>query len=80
MRGAIPAHDPTVRPTIDAIERELVDEGFVYRFRHDYRPLAETEAHFCNGFGGDPIITVAQIPAAEFARVTSFREDRFTRT
>jgi GH15 family glucan-1,4-alpha-glucosidase len=31
--GFLPAHDPRVRGTIEAIERELVDGGFVLRYR-----------------------------------------------
>ena len=33
--GFLPAHDPRVRGTIEAIERELVDGGFVLRYRTD---------------------------------------------
>ena len=31
--GFLPAHDPRVRATIEAVERELVDGGFVLRYR-----------------------------------------------
>ena len=31
--GFLPAHDPRVRGTVEAIERELVDGGFVLRYR-----------------------------------------------
>ena len=31
--GFLPAHDPRVRGTIEAIERELVEGGFVLRYR-----------------------------------------------
>jgi GH15 family glucan-1,4-alpha-glucosidase len=31
--GFLPAHDPRVRGTIEAVERELVDGGFVLRYR-----------------------------------------------
>ncbi len=33
--GFLPAHDPRVRGTIEAIERELVEGGFVLRYRTD---------------------------------------------
>ncbi len=33
IMGFLPAHDPRVRGTIEAIERELVDGGFVLRYR-----------------------------------------------
>ncbi len=32
--------------TLDAVEHELTHDGFVYRFRHDARPLAEAEGSF----------------------------------
>jgi alpha,alpha-trehalase len=38
-----------VPPEIDErhVERDLTEDGFVYRFRHDTRPLAEAEGAFC---------------------------------
>jgi GH15 family glucan-1,4-alpha-glucosidase len=33
MVGFLPAHDPRVKGTIEAVERELVDGGFVLRYR-----------------------------------------------
>ena len=35
LMGFLPAHDPRVRGTIEAIERELVEGGFVLRYRTD---------------------------------------------
>jgi alpha,alpha-trehalase len=37
-----------VPPEIDErhVERDLTEDGFVYRFRHDTRPLAEAEGAF----------------------------------
>jgi GH15 family glucan-1,4-alpha-glucosidase len=35
LRGAIPATDPRHRATVDAVERELAKDGYVYRFRED---------------------------------------------
>lgn len=46
IRGAIPASDARSVATVDAVERELTDDGFVYRFRHDHRPLPEAEGAF----------------------------------
>jgi len=46
VRGAVPPADPRSLATITAVARELSDDGFVYRFRHDDRPLHEAEGAF----------------------------------
>lgn len=46
IRGAIPADNPISRRTLDAVRTELGRDGYVYRFRHDDRPLAEAEGAF----------------------------------
>lgn len=46
IRGAVPADDPRSRATLDAVRADLADQGYVYRFRHDDRPLAESEGAF----------------------------------
>ena len=46
IRGALPACDDRSVATLEAVQRELTDDGFVYRFRHDARPLAEAEGAF----------------------------------
>jgi GH15 family glucan-1,4-alpha-glucosidase len=46
IRGALPSWDDRSVATLDAVERELTDDGFVYRFRHDARPLSEAEGAF----------------------------------
>lgn len=46
LRGAFPADDPRVRATLEAYLRELVHDGYAYRFRHDRRELAEAEGAF----------------------------------
>ncbi|OBG25649.1 glycoside hydrolase family 15 protein [Mycobacterium sp. E3198] len=46
VRGAVPADDPRTRATLDAVRRELTDDGFVYRFRHDDRDLGDAEGAF----------------------------------
>lgn len=46
IRGAVPADDPRSIATLRAVESELADDGFVYRFRHDDRPLAAAEGAF----------------------------------
>jgi hypothetical protein len=46
LRGAVPADDPMTVATWRAVHRELADDGYVYRFRHDSRPLHEAEGAF----------------------------------
>ncbi len=46
VRGSLPADDPRSQATVRAIARELADDGFVYRFRHDDRPLHAAEGAF----------------------------------
>lgn len=46
IRGALPASDPRSLATLDAVRTELIEDGYVYRFRHDQRPLYEAEGAF----------------------------------
>jgi hypothetical protein len=46
IRGALPAADPRSVATVAAVRDELAQEGYVYRFRHDARPLGEAEGAF----------------------------------
>lgn len=46
LRGAVAPDDPRSVATVRAVLDELEDDGFVYRFRHDDRPLAEAEGAF----------------------------------
>ncbi|MGC5165297.1 glycoside hydrolase family 15 protein [Luteimicrobium sp. DT211] len=46
VRGALPADDPRTRATVRAVTGELVQDGFVYRFSPDERPLGEAEGAF----------------------------------
>ena len=46
LRGAIAADDPRTTATLAAYYRELTDNGYAYRFRHDQRPLGEVEGAF----------------------------------
>ncbi|MFI2644024.1 glycoside hydrolase family 15 protein [Streptomyces sp. NPDC018610] len=46
MRGALPAHDPRSRATLAACRAQLTQDHFVYRFRHDDRPLEDAEGAF----------------------------------
>ncbi|HEX4722046.1 MAG TPA: glycoside hydrolase family 15 protein [Pseudonocardiaceae bacterium] len=46
IRGALPAGDPRTVATLDAVGRELVDDGYVYRFAHHGRQLGDAEGAF----------------------------------
>jgi GH15 family glucan-1,4-alpha-glucosidase len=46
IRGAVPASDPRSLATLEAVRAELTEDGFVYRFRHDHRPLHDAEGAF----------------------------------
>jgi GH15 family glucan-1,4-alpha-glucosidase len=46
IRGAVPTDDPRSKATMDAVARELTDDGFVYRFRDDSRPMDQAEGAF----------------------------------
>ena len=46
IRGALPMEDPRNLATAAAVRRELASDGFVYRFRHDARPLDQAEGAF----------------------------------
>ncbi|WP_232248507.1 glycoside hydrolase family 15 protein [Streptacidiphilus rugosus] len=46
VRGALPADDPRTEATLRAVSMQLVEDGFVYRFRHDQNPLGDAEGAF----------------------------------
>lgn len=46
LRGSVPADDPRNRSTLAAYLRELTEDGYAYRFRHDERPLRDAEGSF----------------------------------
>jgi alpha,alpha-trehalase len=46
IRGAVPADDPRSVATLRAVQEELCDDGYAYRFRPDERPLGEAEGAF----------------------------------
>ena len=46
LRGALPHDDPRTRATLEAVRTELGEDYFLYRFRHDERPLHEAEGAF----------------------------------
>jgi GH15 family glucan-1,4-alpha-glucosidase len=46
IRGALAPGDPRSLATIHAVQEELAEDGYVYRFRHDARPLHNAEGAF----------------------------------
>ena len=46
VRGATTAADPRALATIAAVQDDLARDGYLYRFRHDQRPLHEAEGAF----------------------------------
>jgi GH15 family glucan-1,4-alpha-glucosidase len=46
IRGGTDLADPRTIATIEAVRTELSADGFVYRFRHDARPLHKAEGAF----------------------------------
>ncbi|MCZ2401965.1 glycoside hydrolase family 15 protein [Paenarthrobacter sp. Z7-10] len=46
IRGALPSGDPRSVATVQAIRDSLTHDGYLYRFRHDERPLDESEGAF----------------------------------
>ena len=46
IRGAVPADDPRSIATLRAVEAELTQQGYAYRYRPDARPLGEAEGAF----------------------------------
>ena len=74
IRGAVPPDDPRARATVQAVTAELADDGFVYRFRHDDRPLHEAEGAFL--LCGFWMALAAQAAGDEVAAVRWFERDR----
>ena len=46
LRGALAADDPWTTATLAAVNDHLVDDGFIYRYRIDERPLGSGEGAF----------------------------------
>jgi GH15 family glucan-1,4-alpha-glucosidase len=46
IRGVLPPDDPRTRATLKAIDDELTEDGFVYRYRMDDRRLGDSEGAF----------------------------------
>jgi alpha,alpha-trehalase len=46
IRGGMPTDDPRTLATLDAVARELTEDGYCYRYRPDERPLGDSEGAF----------------------------------
>jgi alpha,alpha-trehalase len=46
IRDAVPAGDPRSLATLRAVTEDLARDGYLYRFRHDQRPLEQAEGAF----------------------------------
>jgi hypothetical protein len=46
VRGALPGSDPRTLATLRVVRDQLAREEYVYRFRHDQRPLGDAEGAF----------------------------------
>jgi hypothetical protein len=71
IRGAIAGDDPRTTATLAAFTRDLTEDGFAYRFRHDPRQLGEAEGAFllC-GF----IVSLAQLQQRELVEAVQWFE------
>ncbi|MDN5749670.1 MAG: glycoside hydrolase family 15 protein [Pseudonocardia sp.] len=74
IRGALPATDPRSRATVHAVGEELGEEGYVYRFRQDARPLGEAEGAF--GLCGFLMAMATHQQGDELAARTWFERNR----
>lgn len=46
IRDAVPAEDPRSLATLRAVADDLAQDGYLYRYRHDERPLEQAEGAF----------------------------------
>jgi alpha,alpha-trehalase len=74
IRGTLPADDPRSRATVHAVQDELTEDGFVYRFRHDGRPLHKSEGAFL--LCGFWMAQVAQVCGDSAAAARWFERNR----
>ncbi|GAA3223750.1 glycoside hydrolase family 15 protein [Pseudonocardia petroleophila] len=74
IRGALPAADARSVATVAAVQEELAEEGYVYRFRQDARPLGEAEGAF--GLCGFLMALAAHQQGDPVAAATWFERNR----
>jgi alpha,alpha-trehalase len=46
IRGVLPLDDPRNQATVRAVQEDLTEDGYVYRFRHDARAMHQAEGAF----------------------------------
>jgi GH15 family glucan-1,4-alpha-glucosidase len=82
--GFLPADDPRVRGTLEAVRRELLVDGFVQRYRHDEKveevdglPPGEGAFFLCSFWFVDNLILLGELDEARemFERLLSLRND-----
>ncbi len=79
--GFLPASDPRVRSTVEAIQRELVEDGFVLRYRteHNVDGLSGSEGVFllCSFWLVDCLHLIGRTEEARemFERLLTLRND-----
>jgi GH15 family glucan-1,4-alpha-glucosidase len=84
LYGFLPADDPRVRGTLEAIRRELLVDGFVQRYRHDDQveaidglPPGEGAFFLCSFWFVDNLILLGELDEASdmFERLLALRND-----
>ncbi len=84
LYGFLPADDPRVRGTLEAIRRELLVDGFVQRYRHDEDaepvdglPPGEGVFFLCSFWFVDNLILLGEVDEARgmFERLLSLRNE-----
>jgi GH15 family glucan-1,4-alpha-glucosidase len=84
LYGFLPADDPRVRSTVEAVRRELVQDGFVLRYRHDEEteavdglPPGEGAFFLCSFWLVDNLVLLGELDAAQelFERLLALRND-----
>ena len=82
--GFLPADDPRVRGTLEAVRRELLVDGFVQRYRHDEQvesvdglPPGEGAFFLCSFWFVDNLVLLGELDEAceMFDRLLSLRND-----
>jgi GH15 family glucan-1,4-alpha-glucosidase len=84
LYGFLPADDPRVRGTLEAVRRELLVDGFVQRYRHDPEvesidglPPGEGAFFLCSFWFVDNLILLGELDEATemFERLLALRND-----
>ena len=84
LYGFLPADDPRVRGTLEAVRRELLVDGFVQRYRHDAEvasvdglPPGEGAFFLCSFWFVDNLILLGELDEAieMFERLLSLRNE-----